>query len=71
VIDDYLALPVAGPEGRALLDRLRVVVPRPHPLAFSRWLCARARFAEDLVEHAAATGTGQYMILRAGLDSFA
>jgi methyltransferase (TIGR00027 family) len=46
-------------------------MPRPHLLAFSRWICVRARFTEDIVEHAAAGGTGQYVILGAGLDSFA
>jgi methyltransferase (TIGR00027 family) len=71
VIDDYLALPLAGQEGRALLDRLRAEVPRPHLLAFSRWMCVRARFPEDIAEQAAATGTTQYVILGAGLDSFA
>ena len=71
VIDDYLALPLAGQEGQALLDRLRADVPRPHLLAFSRWMCVRARFPEDIVEQAAVTGTSQYVILGAGLDSFA
>jgi methyltransferase (TIGR00027 family) len=71
VIDDYLALPLAGPEGQALLGRLRAQVPQPHLLAFGRWMCVRARFAEDIAEQAAASGTGQYVILGAGLDSFA
>src|SRR5215467_12312773 len=71
VIDDYLALPLAGPEGRALLTRLRAEVPAPHLLAFSRWMCVRARFTEDIVEQAVASGIRQYLILGAGLDSFA
>jgi methyltransferase (TIGR00027 family) len=71
VIDDYLALGLAGPDGLALLDRLRVEVPRPYLRAFSRWVCVRARYPEDLVEQAAASGVGQYVILGAGLDSFA
>jgi methyltransferase (TIGR00027 family) len=71
VMDDYLALGLAGSEGRVLLDRLRAEVPRLHLLAFSRWMCVRARFAEDIVANAAANGTGQYVILGAGLDSFA
>jgi Leucine carboxyl methyltransferase len=71
VIDDYLALGLAGREGRALLGQLRAEVPRPYLLAFSRWMCARARFAEDIVEQAVAAGTGRYVILGAGLDSFA
>jgi methyltransferase (TIGR00027 family) len=40
-------------------------------LAFSRWLCVRARLAEDVVERAVAAATRQYVILGAGLDSFA
>jgi methyltransferase (TIGR00027 family) len=69
VIDDHLALELAGPDGLVLLDRLRAEVP--HLLAFSRWVCVRTRFPEDLVERAAASGIGQYVILGAGLDSFA
>ena len=71
VIDDYLALDLAGPEGLVLLDRLRAEVPRPYLLAFSRWVCVRARFPEDLVEQSVAGGVSQYVILGAGLDSFA
>jgi methyltransferase (TIGR00027 family) len=70
-MDDRLALGLAGREGRALLDRLRAEVPGPYLLAFSRWMCVRARFTEDIVEQAAASGIGQYVILGAGLDSFA
>jgi len=71
VIDDYLAMGLAGPEGQALLGQLRTEMPRPYLLAFSRWMCVRARFTEDIVEQAAASGVGQYVILGAGLDSFA
>ena len=71
MIDDYLALGLAGPDGLALLGRLRTEVPGSYLLAFSRWMCVRARFTEDIVQQAAASGTGQYVILGAGLDSFA
>ena len=71
VMDDYLALGLAGREGLALLARLRTEVPGPYLRAFSRWMCVRARFTEDLVEQAADGGVGQYVILGAGLDSFA
>jgi methyltransferase (TIGR00027 family) len=54
-----------------LLDRLRAEVPGPHLLAFSRWMCVRARFPEDIAELAAASGICQYVSLGAGLDSFA
>jgi methyltransferase (TIGR00027 family) len=40
-------------------------------LAFSRWVCIRSRFTEDVVEQAVARGAEQYVILGAGLDSFA
>ena len=46
-------------------------MPRPYLLAFSRWMCVRARFTEEIVEQAAASAVGQYVILGAGLDSFA
>jgi methyltransferase (TIGR00027 family) len=71
VIDDFLAAGLAGQEGTALEQRLRAELPRAYLLAFSRWVCVRARFAEDVLEQAAADGTGQYVILGAGLDSFA
>jgi methyltransferase (TIGR00027 family) len=71
VIDDYLALDLAGREGLALRERLRAELPGPYLLAFGRWVCVRARFPEDIVEQAAASGVGQYVILGAGLDSFA
>jgi methyltransferase (TIGR00027 family) len=40
-------------------------------VAFSRWVCVRARLPEDIVERAVADGIRQYVILGAGLDSFA
>jgi O-methyltransferase involved in polyketide biosynthesis len=59
VMDDYLALDLAGPDGLALRERLRAELPGPYLLAFSHWVCARARFPEDIVERAAASGVGQ------------
>jgi len=40
-------------------------------MSFSRWVCVWSRLAEDLVERALAEGVRQYVILGAGLDSFA
>jgi len=71
VLDDDLALQLAGDEGRALMDRLRAELPGPSLLSFCRWLCVRARVPEDVVERAVGTGVRQYAILGAGLDSFA
>lgn len=51
--------------------RLRAELPPAGLLAFTRWVCVRTRFAEDVAGQAAEGGTGQYVILGAGLDSFA
>jgi methyltransferase (TIGR00027 family) len=71
IFDDYLALELAGEQGLALAGRLRTELPWSHVLAFCRWMCIRSRFTEDIVERAASRGVGQYVILGAGLDSFA
>lgn len=71
VLDDYLALELAGRAGTAIRERLLAELPRTHLMAFSRWMCVRARFPEDLIEQAVSTGVRQYVILGAGLDSFA
>ena len=71
LFDDDLALGLAGEEGPALRERLRSELPRSQVMAFSRWVCIRSRFAEDLAEKAVGSGVNQYVILGAGLDSFA
>ena len=71
MLDDTLALQLAGKEGLGLRDRLRAEVRGDDLLAFSRWVCVRSRYAEDIVEQQAVTGVGQYVILGAGLDTFA
>lgn len=71
VLDDPLALQLAGDDGIVLIERLRAELPSQGLLSFSRWVCVRARLPEDIVERAVADGVGQYVILGAGLDSFA
>ena len=71
VFDDDLAFGLAGEEGPALRERLRTELPGTQVAAFSRWVCIRSRFVEDLVGDAVAEGVDQYVILGAGLDSFA
>ena len=71
MLDDTLALQLAGKEGRGVRDRLRAEVRDDDLLAFSRWVCVRSRYAEDIVEQQAGRGAGQYVILGAGLDTFA
>ncbi|HTN78209.1 MAG TPA: class I SAM-dependent methyltransferase, partial [Acidimicrobiales bacterium] len=71
VLDDFLAAGLAGEEGPAIRERLSHDMTREDLLAFSRWVCVRARLPEDIVEDAVAGGVRQYVILGAGLDSFA
>ena len=71
VLDDSMALELAGEEGVEIRDRIRTELPRDSLLAFVRWVCVRARVPEDVVEQAMAEGVDQYVILGAGLDTFA
>ena len=71
VFDDFLASGLAGEEGSPLRERLLTAIPQPLVLGFTRWVCIRSRFAEEVVDRAAALGADQYVILGAGLDSFA
>jgi methyltransferase (TIGR00027 family) len=68
VLADTIGLQLAAPEEGW---RAR---PDMHPQGTRRFrgsIVARARFIEDLVEEQAAKGVGQYVILGAGLDTFA
>jgi len=71
ILDDTLALGLAGPDGMALADRVRAQLSPEEMSAFCRWVCVRARVAEDEVERAVGSGVRQYVVLGAGLDSFA
>lgn len=71
VLDDRLALALAGDDGRLLAARLRTELTPQALLGFTRWCCVRARLPEDTVARALAAGVRQYAILGAGLDSFA
>jgi methyltransferase (TIGR00027 family) len=68
ILEDEIGLELVGPEAgwrsRPDMD--------PHGTAiFRASIVARARFIEDLVAEQAARGVGQYVILGAGLDTFA
>jgi methyltransferase (TIGR00027 family) len=71
VLDDHLALGLAGDEGVSLAQRLRDELSPDALLTFTRWMSVRSRLTEDVVERSLADGIGQYAILGAGLDSFA
>ena len=72
MLDDPIAIPVLGEETAAAL--------RKDPSTFERgpldeymraFMAARSRFAEDHLDAARDHGVGQYVILGAGLDTFA
>lgn len=68
VLEDVIGLQLVGPEAGW---RAR---PDMHPEGtwpFRASIVARARFIEDLVEEEAARGVTQYVLLGAGLDTFA
>jgi len=70
VLDDPLALRIIGGEAAAELRSN----PKEHPAfarAFRAFMVARSRFAEDELALAYAWGVRQYVVLGAGLDTFA
>jgi methyltransferase (TIGR00027 family) len=67
VFEDEIGLKLAAPDDdwRSRPDM------SPFTRSFRAAIVARARFVEDLVAEQAALGVGQYVILGAGLDTFA
>ena len=68
VLDDEIGLQLAAPDGAW---RRRPDMDPQFTRPFRASIVARARFIEDLVVEQAARGVGQYVILGAGLDTFA
>ena len=68
VIEDELGLQLAGPPDGW---RQRPDMDVKNTALFRSSIVARSKFIEDLVEEQSAQGVGQYVILGAGLDTFA
>lgn len=68
VLDDALALVLVGPVWQELHDQLNPLFPGQVARESRAAVCARSRYAEDRLAAGAFT---QYVILGAGLDSFA
>jgi methyltransferase (TIGR00027 family) len=68
VLDDTVGLQLADPDPDW---RSRGDMHPDGTRAFRASIVARARYLDDLVTERAATGVGQYVILGAGLDTFA
>jgi methyltransferase (TIGR00027 family) len=71
VFTDPLALRVLSEDARAELSKREETERMPSARAMRAFLCARSRFAEDALERAVAAGVRQYVVLGAGLDTFA
>src|SRR5208283_2438987 len=67
VLDDPIAVPLLGPQ--FAFDRAREA--HPFARAFRAFMAARSRFAEDQLARAVQNGIAQYVVLGAGLDTFA
>jgi methyltransferase (TIGR00027 family) len=68
VLEDEIGLQLVAPDDGW---RRRPDMDPDGTSGFRAWIVARARFIEDLVVAEAAHGVGQYVILGAGLDTFA
>ncbi len=72
VFDDPLAVRILGPEYAAEIARTPDSRKRPFSAGLRAFMVARARLAEDaLAERYAHAGVRQYLVLGAGLDTFA
>ena len=71
ILDDPFALPMLGPGGEA---ELRAALPRyqlPGPRSMRAHVVLRSRYADDRFGDAVQRGVRQYVVLGAGLDTFA
>ena len=67
VLDDPIATRLVGDGFPRLMERAMHPVGRD----FRGFMAARSRYAEDRLANAVATGVSQYVVLGAGLDTFA
>ena len=71
VFADPMAVPILGKEYAEDLRRTPVRADRPFSTALRAFLVARSRYAEDALATAVSRGVRQYVLLGAGLDTFA
>ena len=67
ILDDPIAVPLLGPGFARDMERASHTVARD----FRAFMATRSRYAEDRLADAVAKGIAQYVILGAGLDTFA
>jgi methyltransferase (TIGR00027 family) len=71
VLDDPIAIPILGAAYAEELRRTPTRPDRPFSVGLRAFLVARSRYAEDTLASAVAQGITQYVLLGAGLDTFA
>ncbi len=71
VLNDPVALQILGPDQRPELEKTATKLHKSFSLAMRAHLVARSRYAEDQLAHAVTRGVRQYVLLGAGLDTFA
>ena len=71
VFPDPIAIPILGEAYAEELRRTPLRPDRPFSVALRAFLLARSRYAEDNLGRAVAVGIRQYVLLGAGLDTFA
>jgi methyltransferase (TIGR00027 family) len=71
VLDDLIAVPILGQEFLPEIHKTATKLEKPFSVALRAFLVARSRYAEDTLAVAVAQGVTQYVLLGAGLDTFA
>jgi methyltransferase (TIGR00027 family) len=71
VLEDPIAIPILGPEYLPELHKTVTKLHKPFSLGLRAFLVARSRYAEDQLAAAVTRGVTQYVLLGAGLDTFA
>jgi methyltransferase (TIGR00027 family) len=71
VFDDPIAVAILGATYAEELKRTPLRSDRPSSIGLRAFLVARSRYAEDNLRRAVQNGVNQYVLLGAGLDTFA
>lgn len=71
IFDDPLAVSILGDTYAEEIRRTPTRPDRPFSVSLRAFLVARSRYAEDNLARAVARGVSQYVLLGAGLDTFA
>jgi methyltransferase (TIGR00027 family) len=71
VFEDPIAVPILGREYLPELHKTATKLEKPFSAGLRAFLVSRSRYAEDILSTAVAQGVMQYVLLGAGLDTFA